>query len=84
MHNDLAVQNTRDAEYLYETLEKEVIPLYYQRDIHGIPSQWVKRMKHAMQTLGWRFIADRMVKDYAERFYMPAASATSTETGILG
>ena len=84
MHNDLAVQNTRDAGYLYETLEKEVIPLYYQRDIHGIPSQWVKRMKHAMQTLGWRFIADRMVKDYAERFYMPAASATSTETGILG
>jgi starch phosphorylase len=41
-------------------------------------------MKHAMQTLGWRFIADRMVKDYAERFYLPAASATSTETGMLG
>jgi starch phosphorylase len=45
MHNDLAVQNTRDAEYLYETLEKEVIPRYYQRDVHGIPSQWVERMK---------------------------------------
>ncbi len=84
MHNDPAVQNSRDADYLYETLEKEVIPLYYQRDIHGIPSQWVKRMKHAMQTLGWRFIADRMVKDYAERFYLPAASATSTETGMPG
>ena len=84
MHNDLAVQNARDAEYLYETIEKEVIPLYYQRDVHGIPSLWVKRMKHAMQSLGWRFIADRMVKDYAERFYLPAASATSTETGILG
>ena len=84
MHNDPAIQNSRDAEYLYETLEKEVIPLYYQRDLHGIPSHWVKRMKHAMQTLGWRFIADRMVKDYAERFYLPAASATSTETGILG
>ncbi|HQI80490.1 MAG TPA: alpha-glucan family phosphorylase [Deltaproteobacteria bacterium] len=84
MHNDLAVQNARDAEYLYETLEKEVIPLYYQRDISGIPSLWVKRMKHAMQSLGWRFIADRMVKDYAERFYLPAAMATSAETGMLG
>jgi starch phosphorylase len=80
MHNDLAVQNQRDADYLYEALENEVIPLYYQRDSHGIPSQWVIRMKHAIMTLGWRFIADRMVKDYAERCYLPAAGATSTET----
>jgi starch phosphorylase len=84
MHNDPAIQNQRDADYLYDTLEKEVIPLYYQRDINGVPSQWVKRMKHAMQTLGWRFIADRMVKDYVEQFYLPAASSTSTETGMLG
>lgn len=84
MHIDPDVQYQRDAEYLYETLEKEIIPLYYQRDVHGIPAQWVKRMKHAMQTLGWRFIADRMVKDYAERFYIPAAGATSAETGVFG
>jgi glycogen phosphorylase len=83
MHNDPEVQYQRDAEHLFETLEKEVIPLYYQRDVHGIPFQWVERMKHAMQSLGWRFIADRMVKDYAERFYMPAAGATSTETGMF-
>jgi starch phosphorylase len=83
-HNDPGIQDQRDAEYLYETLEKEVIPLYYQRDIHGIPSLWVKCMKHAMQSLGWRFIADRMVKDYAERFYLPAARATSTETAMSG
>ncbi|MGC9324816.1 MAG: alpha-glucan family phosphorylase [Desulfomonilia bacterium] len=80
MHNDLAVQNQRDAEYVYQTLEKEVIPLYYQRDASGIPSEWVRRMKHAMKSLGWRFIADRMVKDYAQRFYLPAAIATSAET----
>ena len=80
MHNDPAVQNQRDAEYLYEALEKEVIPLYYQRDSQGIPSEWVRRMKHAIASLGWRFIADRMVKDYAERFYLPAASATSAAT----
>ena len=84
MHNDPAVQNQRDAEYLYETLEHEVIPLYYDRDASGIPCRWVKRMKHAMKSLGWRFNADRMVKDYAERFYLPAAGATSTETGKPG
>jgi starch phosphorylase len=80
MHNDPDEQYRRDAEYLYETLEKVVIPLYYERDASGIPHHWVERMKHAMQSLGWRFNADRMVKDYAERFYLPAASATSAET----
>ncbi len=81
MHNDPDVQYQRDADFLYETLEKEVIPLYYERDASGIPHKWVQRMKHAIQTLGWRFNADRMVKDYAECFYLPAAIATSTQTG---
>ena len=80
MHNDPDIQYQRDAEYLYETLEKEVIPLYYERDTIGIPLHWVKRMKKAIQSLGWRFNADRMVKDYAERFYLPSASGTSAET----
>lgn len=80
MHNDPNIQNERDAQYLYETLEKEVIPLYYERDASGIPHHWIKRMKTAFQGLGWRFNADRMVKDYVERYYMSAASATSSET----
>lgn len=80
MHNDENVQYERDAEFLYETIENEVIPLYYDRGADEIPTGWVKRMKSAMQSLGWRFSADRMVKDYAERFYLPAASANSAET----
>jgi len=80
MHNDPNIQYQRDAEYLYDTLEQEVIPLYYDRDASGVPRQWVRRMKKAMQSLGWRFNADRMVKDYARRCYLPAASATSAET----
>ncbi len=60
-----------------------MIPLYYDRDEGGIPHNWIRMMKHAMQTLGWRFSADRMVKDYADRSYLPAASATSTEIGVL-
>jgi glycogen phosphorylase len=79
MHNDPAIQYQRDADYLYETLEKEVIPLYYDRNTTGIPHLWVQRMKHAIQTLGWRFNADRMVKDYAERSYLPAANANSLD-----
>ncbi|MBN1664525.1 MAG: alpha-glucan family phosphorylase [Deltaproteobacteria bacterium] len=80
MHNDAAVQYERDAEYLYETLEKQVIPLYYDRDKGGIPHGWVEKMKHTIKTLGWRFSADRMVKDYAERFYLPTATAVSADT----
>jgi glycogen phosphorylase len=78
MHDDPAEQYRRDAEFLYDTLEHEVIPLYYDH-VDDIPLEWVQRMKHAMQTLGWRFNADRMVKDYAGLFYLPAALAASSE-----
>ncbi len=79
MHNDQNVQYQRDSDFLYETLEQAVIPLYYDRDSSGIPHHWVERMKAGMQTLGWRFNADRMVRDYAQHVYLPAASATSAE-----
>jgi starch phosphorylase len=80
MHNDETIQYQRDAEYLYEAIEKEVIPLYYDRNESGTPHHWVGMMKHAIQSLGWRFNADRMVKDYAQRFYLPAAGAVSADT----
>ena len=66
MHNDRRVQYQRDADFLYETLENEVIPLYYDRDAGGVPVRWVKRMKAAIRSLGWRFNADRMVKEDTE------------------
>jgi starch phosphorylase len=80
MHNDPNVQYERDAEFLFDTLENEVIPLYYDRGPNGIPHKWVAHIKATMHSLGWRFSADRMVKDYAERFYLPAGSAVSSET----
>jgi starch phosphorylase len=80
MHNDPNKQYQKDAEFLYQTLEKEVIPLYYEREQSGLPQGWIKRVKESMQSLGWRFNADRMVRDYAMRFYLPAAGATSAET----
>jgi len=80
MHNDPNTQYKRDAEFLYNALEKDVIPLYYERDSSGQPHRWIKRVKESMQSLGWRFNADRMVRDYAMRFYLPAAGATSAET----
>ena len=77
IHTDPRVQDRRDAEALYRTLETEVVPLYYERDAEGLPRQWIRRMKRAMRTLGWRFNADRMVMDYARAAYLPAAGGQS-------
>jgi starch phosphorylase len=77
MHSDPGEQYRRDSEFLYQTLEQEVIPLYYERNADGIPHKWVKRIKESMQILGWRFCADRMVRDYALRYYLPASGSSS-------
>ena len=82
-HADANEQYQRDAEFLFDVLEKQVIPLYYERDANGLPHKWLKRVKQSMQTLGWRFNADRMVRDYAERFYIPAAGAKSASYNFV-
>ena len=73
-------QDAHDVEALYEVLENEVIPLYYQRDAgSALPVAWIERMLWAMASLGWRFNADRMVLDYMRNAYLPAAGATCAE-----
>lgn len=71
-------QDRRDSIALYQTLENEVVPLYYQRDEHDVPRGWVYRMKRAIQTLGFRFNTDRMVTDYTRECYLPAAGAATS------
>jgi starch phosphorylase len=78
-HTDTQTQRGRDAKSLYEVLEKEVLPLYYERGGDGIPRQWVRRMKHTLESLVWRYSASRMVKDYMLHAYLPTAGATSCE-----
>ena len=76
-HADLEVQDRRDAEHLYRTLEREVLPLFYTRDVDGLPRAWIARMKRSIRSLGWRFNADRMVMDYVRCCYLPAAGGLS-------
>jgi starch phosphorylase len=77
-HVNVEEQDRRDASSLYETIENQIIPLYYDRDDHGVPRGWVERMKRTIRTLGWRFNTDRMVIDYANTCYLPAAGAKSS------
>jgi starch phosphorylase len=64
-------QDRRDSENLYKTLTEEVIPMFYNRDAHGIPRQWIGRIRRAMVTLVAKFSTSRMVKEYAEKYYVP-------------
>jgi starch phosphorylase len=76
-HSNMSVHDTRDGEDLYRTLREQVIPLFYQRDRDGLPRGWIRRMKRTIRTLGWRFNANRMVMDYTQKCYIPAAGGTS-------
>lgn len=78
-HVDDQVQDRRDGDSLYRVLQEEVIPLYYERDKDDLPQAWIRRMKRAVRTLGWRFNADRMVMDYVTHTYVPAAGGLSCE-----
>ncbi|MDD2904445.1 MAG: alpha-glucan family phosphorylase [Syntrophales bacterium] len=68
-------RDARDAAAIYQILEQQVIPLYYRVNDQGIPEGWVKMMKEAMKSLGAKFSARRMVKEYSRKFYQPALEA---------
>ena len=78
-HPDTERHDRRESDDLYRVLRQEVVPLYYHRDRDGLPRGWIKRMKRAIRTLGWRFSANRMVMDYALKCYVPAAGGTSSD-----
>jgi len=59
-----------DAESFYSVLEKQIVPLYYDRDADGIPHRWVAMMRRSIATLVPQFNSDRMVAEYAERIYL--------------
>ncbi|MEO7217076.1 MAG: alpha-glucan family phosphorylase [Gemmatimonadaceae bacterium] len=66
-----------DAEHLYTLLEREVVPLFYTRDDTGLPTEWIRRMKHAICVAGQKFTARRMVEQYAKNYYAPTMRAES-------
>ena len=78
-HADPAVTDARDAASLYDVLEKEVIPLFYERDADGLPRTWIKMMMNSIASLAWRFSSHRMVMDYARACYVPAAGGVSCD-----
>jgi starch phosphorylase len=74
-HGEDASWDASEAESLYELLEREVIPAFYARDERGIPPCWVARMRKSMVHLTPIFSANRAVREYTEKYYLPAAAA---------
>ena len=58
---------------LYRILEEEVVPEYYERDAGGLPARWLERMRRSIATTLWQFSTTRMLQEYTERLYLPAA-----------
>ena len=70
---DEAAQDWADAQDLYRLLEDEIVPLYFDRDERGLPVAWVDLMRRSMASTLWRFSTTRMLHDYVEKMYLPAA-----------
>lgn len=68
-----AVQDETDLESLYQSLEQDIIPLYYEnRNAADLPVRWVKRIKENLRTNAPQFSMRRMIKEYTEKYYLPA------------
>ena len=64
-----------EASALYDLVEQSVAPKFYDRDHSGVPVRWVEMVRHTLQSLGPKVLAVRMVRDYTEQYYAPAAAS---------
>ena len=71
-YTDPNMQDDFDSRNLYETLENEIIPLYYENRVDGVPTAWVERVKESIRTLAPQFSMRRMLKEYLDQTYLPA------------
>lgn len=74
VYEDIEYQNQVEGRALYDLLEKEVIPLFYEQGSDGVPRSWIATMKASMQSLCPVFSTDRMVQEYAGHSYTPSYS----------
>jgi starch phosphorylase len=82
-HNDTEKQDREDTQSLYDTLENEIIPLYYSlRSSDGLPAEWIARMKESIRTLAPQFSTRRMVMEYLEKYYLPAVQRAPAEKSL--
>jgi starch phosphorylase len=77
-YENVQLQDQLEAESLYNTLEREVIPLFYNRNEIDLPDRWIQKMKNSIHMAGTRFSAQRMLMDYTDHFYINGLNAART------
>ncbi|MER7797441.1 alpha-glucan family phosphorylase [Microbacterium sp. NPDC096154] len=70
-----------EATALYDLIEREIAPRFYDRDAEGVPRRWMEMMRHTLDSLGPKVLATRMVRDYVGQLYAPAAAAARALDG---
>jgi starch phosphorylase len=86
-HGDDPAWDATEANALYELLERQVVPEFYNRSEKGIPVNWLERIRKSMSQLTPRFSANRSVREYTEKYYLPLSAtyqARSAEKGNKG
>jgi starch phosphorylase len=73
VYEDVGYQDMVESQAIYNILENEVVPLFYTRSADNLPRAWIRRMKNSIKWLTPSFNTDRMVADYTQNFYKPAA-----------
>jgi starch phosphorylase len=74
---DEGAQDWADSQDLYRLLENEIVPAYYERDNGGVPRRWLELMKESMASTVWQFSTSRMLEQYVEELYVPAAARSA-------
>ncbi len=70
--DDQVYQDEVESTALYDLLEKEIVPIFYDRSSDDVPREWTRIMKNSMRTVNAEFNTNRMVEEYTQRFYVPA------------
>ena len=86
-HGDDPAWDAAEADALYALLEREVVPAFYARDARGIPPAWIAKMRASMARLTPQFSTNRVVREYTDTYYVPAATsyrARSADKALLG
>ncbi len=73
-----AERDRLEAEAMYDLIEHQIAPRFYDRGADGVPTHWVESIRHTLATLSPALSADRMVREYVERLYLPASAAATT------
>ena len=81
---DSSERDSLEAAALYDLVENQVAPRFYDRNSEGVPTRWIETVRHSLGRLSGELSADRMVKEYTQRCYLPASARSAALTADGG